>query len=427
MHRFVSRRRPSRRRRTGLTLVEMLVAAAITLIMMVAIVRIFGTISEAVAIGRATIEMSGQMRSVTHTLQEDLDGVTIPALPWARAGRGGGYLEVIDGTANPWDGSDGPMTWIGDVDDILAFTARSKGEPFTGRFYNTTTSTYEVHESQVAEIIWWAEFIPGRDIDYNSDGLWNRQDTDGDYVDDRQDTRTLFRRVLLVRPDFDLTNYDTSRCDISVGFDGSTPNSLADLTLRQNRYARGATFPYEFNRTVLQDTTVNRVGDNVVLNNCLAFDARAFDPKVTIGGSNVQGAYVHLNYKIWPPFPPPPPPQPPPPPPQPSVRGATWFSGPPHAKSGLNRPTDMPTYDTWPFFYERDGVNQDGDSSTDEGTDGLDEGGEFGTDGIDDVAERETSPPYPRPLRGLQIRLRMIERSSEKIRPATIVCDFVPE
>jgi len=49
-----------------------------------------------------------------------------------------------------------------------------------------------------------------------------------------------------------------------------------------------------------------------------------------------------------------------------------------------------------------------------------------GTGGVDDVAERETSPPYPRPLRGLQIRLRMIERSSEKIRPATIVCDFVP-
>ena len=59
-----------------MTLIEMLIAAAITLILMIAVVQAFGTISKYISSGRATIELAGQLRSATGRLQSDLDGVT---------------------------------------------------------------------------------------------------------------------------------------------------------------------------------------------------------------------------------------------------------------------------------------------------------------------------------------------------------------
>jgi hypothetical protein len=59
----------------------------------------------------------------------------------------------------------------------------------------------------------------------------------------------------------------------------------------------------------------------------------------------------------------------------------------------------------------------DGDSLIDEGTNGLDDN----NDGIpDDPAERETSPPYPVPLRGIEVRIRCIEPTTKEIRQITI-------
>jgi hypothetical protein len=97
-------------------------------------------------------------------------------------------------------------------------------------------------------------------------------------------------------------------------------------------------------------------------------------------------------------------------------------------------------YDTWTTYYETDQIDQDnmdGDNNiltgADEGTNGLDDPGFYDTDndpstppvvltinGPDDPGERETSPPYPYPLLGVQVKLRVYEPESRQIRETTV-------
>jgi hypothetical protein len=109
-------------------------------------------------------------------------------------------------------------------------------------------------------------------------------------------------------------------------------------------------------------------------------------------------------------------------------------------------------YDTWSFHYENNGVNEDADtvqdstgawvSSIDEGTNGFDDKVHNGADnllragdqpnevpvlGVDDTGERETVPPYDRPLRGLQVLMRVYEPDSRAIRQVRVNQHFMPE
>jgi hypothetical protein len=98
-------------------------------------------------------------------------------------------------------------------------------------------------------------------------------------------------------------------------------------------------------------------------------------------------------------------------------------------------------YDTWNFAYENDGVDQDSQYGPDQGTDGFDtlawyddnkngtvDNGEVAMrHGPDDPAERETSPPYPVPLRAVQVKLRAYEPDSRQMREVTVRQHFVPE
>jgi hypothetical protein len=176
----------------------------------------------------------------------------------------------------------------------------------------------------------------------------------------------------------------------------------------------------------------NRLGEDVQLSRCLAFDVRVFDPTAPIlnnmntesaGPSDLfnatgvtvvgKGAYVDLNYGRYYGGPG-----------TPSV-----FSAAPDGRSGLNG-GNLGIYDTWSTSYERDGLNQNVapnsvvNSTTDEGTDGIDNDN---ANGVDDVGERETSPPYPVPLRGIQVIVRAYDPDSRQMRQATVVADFVPE
>jgi hypothetical protein len=81
-------------------------------------------------------------------------------------------------------------------------------------------------------------------------------------------------------------------------------------------------------------------------------------------------------------------------------------------------------YDTWSTHYENNGVDEDGDGLFDEGTNGLDDDLTFGPD---DVGERETAPPYDRPLRGVQVVLRAYEPDSRQIRQVRVTQHFLPE
>ena len=82
---------------SGLTLVEMLVAMAITLVMMAAVVNLFANVGASVRNRRATIEMGGQLRLVRLRLHNDLVGATCPTLTWQRPGDDNGYLEIVEG------------------------------------------------------------------------------------------------------------------------------------------------------------------------------------------------------------------------------------------------------------------------------------------------------------------------------------------
>ena len=75
----------------------MLVAMAITLVMMGAVVTLFANISNSVKNRRATIEMSSQLRHVRNVLQQDLQGATCPGQTWQRPESNHGYIEIIEG------------------------------------------------------------------------------------------------------------------------------------------------------------------------------------------------------------------------------------------------------------------------------------------------------------------------------------------
>lgn len=448
--------------RRGMTLVEMLIATTITLIIMGFVAEMFGLFGTGVSDSRSVIEMTDQLRAVAHRLRQDLAGVTAPTLPPLDPEQQQGYFEYIEGPAADADfNGNGPdldgngmnrdeLVLTADCDDILLFTSRSSGDPFVGRFQAGTI------ESPVAEIGWFCKLsqpqVPGGPTLY-----------------------TLYRRQLLVMGyvgagPFLGTNeiawpgtweafYDTY--DLSCRFDPLSasvkPNTLGDLTKRESRFLHNtvvggvpiSVFPFLAN---VSPTTppipatgetlgLTWAGEDVVLTNVLSFDVRVFDPNapIQVRGGTVdavtpgdpgflpasagvaRGAYVDLNWLAATtpsPFPLPP--------------GATFPAAGTSAFSGLGMQAinggttnllGRATYDTWSTHYEADGVDQDGQSGVDQGTNGFDDD----SDGmVDEADERETSPPYPVALRGLEVRIRCYEPSSRQVRQVTVRHTFVP-
>ncbi len=427
---------------SGFTLIEMLVSLAITLIMMGAVVTLFGTIADSVSGSRSIIEISERLRATRNRLQADLQGATATMKPPLRPENDEGYFELIEGPAldqNSVSGAGGPLdTARGDVDDVLMFTVRSRGEPFVGKFNGTTV------ESQVAEVIYFC--APA----VNTTG----QDVDGTlYVDPGTGlpvrTVTLYRRVLLVDPGLTammpaapLPDYYSTN-DVSARYDASgTPkliaNSLGDLTKRENRFAHGAGFPFNVDNTPSGHFTDNawltpfigeRLGDDVLLTNVLSFDVQVYDPNAPVlvtgaaaltpsdpgflsVGTLVAGAYVDLGTDY----------------------ADGQFNLDSHntvSTSGVLQPVtplvpsgQAHTYDTWSLHYENNGVDDDNFAGIDQGTNGLDDN----NNGIvDDIGEFETRPPYSAPLRGIRVTIRVYEPSSQQIRQVTIVNDFLPD
>ncbi len=444
------------RRKThlGMTLVEMLAAMAVTLILILALAQVFEIIGDNVADGRAIVEMSSAIRDTANRLQDDLDAVTVPVRPWPEPGSGLGYLEYLEGTGFDlapnfalWDPTK-PLqsaSIIGDSDDVLAFTVRNSGQPFVGRLHGNTI------RSNVAEIVWWLE-----PSDTNGNGQWDWKPLEG-----LRETFTLHRRVLLVLPDQTNQPAGVSPKQFHMGNDLSVrlesgrlvANSLADLTKRQNRAGHvpesGSgpvpnNFPYPIRPAMVPGSLAinanslmprqagNYLGEDVILSDVIGFDIKIFDPTVKLVYNPVNdpldpretvvpgdpsfdpnakaqgfGGFVDLGFLRY----------------QPGVR--SLFAGSPHAKSKLRQLV----YDTWSLDYEYDGFNQDQDLLIDEGTDGLDTKDNNGVFryGVDDLGERETSPPYPHPLRGIQIIIRTLDPDSRQVRQITVTSDFTPE
>lgn len=240
--------------RRAFTLIEMLVAMAITLVMMGAVVTLFANISNSVRNRRATTEMSGQLRHVRNVLQQDLQGATCPGATWQRSEANHGYIEIIEGQyregyatnlidADP--NSSKSVAWpptpinpeidhkvstlpssnlpfndpnwatdaggLGDADDILMLTVRNEHESFNGRaptnvrLNATSAATFDVNESTpawgyesiqspLAEVVWFAVENPGyTDDPPMADPTANRFFGEPGF-------RTIYRRTLLIAP-----------------------------------------------------------------------------------------------------------------------------------------------------------------------------------------------------------------------------------
>ncbi|MDA0657529.1 MAG: prepilin-type N-terminal cleavage/methylation domain-containing protein [Planctomycetota bacterium] len=109
-----------RRARRGLTLIEMLIAVVLTLIVVFALVRVFQMLGDNVRDTKAILEMSGQLRTFLSQLQEDLDSRTVTVRSYADPEAAPGYFELIEGIATDRDvDGDGQIPLDGDGDNLL--------------------------------------------------------------------------------------------------------------------------------------------------------------------------------------------------------------------------------------------------------------------------------------------------------------------
>jgi prepilin-type N-terminal cleavage/methylation domain-containing protein len=503
--------------RSAFTLVEMLIAMALTLILVYAIAEFYAYVGTTVKDGRAMIDMVAQLRTASARLKADLELVTVPMGVYKNDGYAPGYFEICEGgngtgrvcsdadsngnnridaqttgaAAEDTSPTDGVNDFVaknitnlyGDTDDILACTIRTDGAPFTGRAYNPVTSSFYNISSTLAEVVWFTSFT-----DTNGNGILEP---------DQGDRQFLNRRLLLVVPgivaglpagataDQFYQYNDVSARYLGAPTNGWVPNNFVDLSRRENRFAHSspalpanntALFPHvhllqPHNLASLTAFTLqgDNFGEDRLLANVLSFDVRVYDPGARIhsdgdttanqqgtvqpgdpGYLNViqsaysssrppgsynpvgYGAYVDLGYGdqlfdqltaqgvaaataraiIDDPYPFTPPTSFPP---------ASPFRWQTNYQALLGR-----TFDTWALSYERDGINQDGDALTDEGTNGFDDDTPP-ANGVDDPGERETVPPYPVALRGIQVRLRMYEPTTRQVRQATVGWDFISE
>jgi type II secretory pathway pseudopilin PulG len=438
-HHTTSKRRPDRAKptRAAMTLVEMLVAMALTLIMMAAVAQLFATFGTGVGDSRRLLEMDERMRAVALRLRQDLDGVTarVTQTPPRRPADGSGYFEIIEGPRNDFGNADvvgSPNRLLGDIDDVLLFTTRSPGEPFRGMTGNGPI------ESPNAEVIWYCRLSaavtdPNTDPDPQLYTLYRRQRLVMSHPGAAPFVATPnaapFTTWAALHDATDIS------CRVQAGF--AIPNSLGDLTKREYRFCHERVFPHRFNPGLVDEAgrsflrfepSSPRYGEDVILTNVIGFDVRVFDPDVFVrvagdfsNSANsavtlvpgdpgypagvptfLRGAYVDLGWgnrlaptvPINQAFPP---------------SGQTVFE-----RTGMairesapsaNEMVD-PTYDTWSNHYDAIGIDTTGD-------------------GIPDTTTY-TSAPYPVGLRGVEIRIRCYEPASRKVRQVTVRHTFAP-
>jgi type II secretory pathway pseudopilin PulG len=214
-----------RRQRTGFTLIEVLVATAVTLLMMVSLAKIFKILGDSMQEGRAALELNNRLRNVALRIQNDLANATAVLEPPADPAQELGYFKYYDGPLTDYSGalyssSAGvDLSRFGDTDDILMFTARADDVWYTGKVplcilqgatpNAANTTEFVTIASQYAEIALFAEPVvsnlgnetksPAALIaDPNNYAAIGATDMPAEY--------RLHYRVLLIRPDLNLTD-----------------------------------------------------------------------------------------------------------------------------------------------------------------------------------------------------------------------------
>jgi hypothetical protein len=378
-------------------------------------------------------------------------------------------------------------TLTGYTNDGLFFTTRSRDMPFVGRAVNASGQNITL-DSQVAEVAWYLQptsltpatvgFTPTIPPTYT---LYRRMFLvlPGVATSGPNAVATGTPASIPASQYYDMYNGIPSAgvplCDISAHPDG-TPwpntnmilNSLADLSYRENRFAHffaplcgssnlwgnnpfgaSGSAPFSivpqmvkpFPSTPATDPNL-RYGEDVVLANVLSFDVKVWDPGAPVfkdaksgnplvpsdpgfsdAGTPVSyGAYVDLNWNGAPIT-------------NPSGAPPCYFAG---GYYGAGQKSYMAatssstpaTYDTWPAGYEfwLYNPNSGAPQTSNQSFNGFDDIGSGNTDGgVDSPTERLTCPPYPVPLRGIQIKIRTYEFTSKQVREVTLQESFVPD
>lgn len=209
-------------RRAALTLVEILIALTMTLIVLGTMMTAFKYASEEMQNGRAMIELSNRTRTVEDYLRADLASITVEPRVHTGATEPNGYFEVIEGPARDFTPSNPDYSlgqpvlaspensYLGDCDDIIAFTSRSSdGVLYRGRFKLITDNTQAdvadmqlgattIEESSLAEIVW---FTTVNDNEIGSISPQLAVPKNANEQVDFDDSVRIHRRQLLIRPD----------------------------------------------------------------------------------------------------------------------------------------------------------------------------------------------------------------------------------
>lgn len=243
----------------------------------------FKQLSDAMSEGRARLNLSDRLRGVTLVLRSDLENLTLRPDPLSGSTEGSGYFEYFDGMCSDYFMSTHnfdptasdlnailPTSRFGDVDDIIAFTVRSRGEPFRGKVplavvdpTSSDLTTMVSISSEYAEVVYFMQPKMFRDA---SGELVNATTFQPNIVSTSPsgfpDEYILFRRVLLIRPDLNIPLDESAPlhlngiavsgtsmiamapafqlCDLSmrrIAGGQVAANSLKDLARRENRFA----------------------------------------------------------------------------------------------------------------------------------------------------------------------------------------------
>lgn len=525
-----------RANRLGLTLIEVLIATVISILLLMSLVEAFKRIGDSITESRAALEMSNRLRSVSLLLRRDLEMATAKPIPPLGANEPLGYLKIFEGpmcdfSAKLYIESSNPDTRAGrygDIDDILMLTACASDQWFTGKVpkyiaERRTIASYPtpagalvptIISSKYAEIVWFTMAVATdptqpANFDVNGDGVLDKVQ--------------LHRRVLLIRPDLNVSgelNIGTVTipnafqfCDLSMRRTANNrvaANSIEDLMLLENRFAHvvvplpnnassmplldlnaaaanvqgNASFGNVLARNGflsssyrLTGTGGERLGEDVVLSDCLAFDLKVFDPFVELYPVGTNSGALRSTDMVLSPN-------------DPGYLASMvstevgvgdyvdlgWYRN--VAAVALNNGTALPTsgfvgfsgfrtantngfshslvksgmvapgrwtqfcYDTWTTKYEIDAVvhgdlsgnllpslgtvkfNSTNGSRTlaDMGTNGVDDDG---NGLVDDVSEFETSPPFPLPLTSMKATIRLEEPDTRQLQQTSVITEFI--
>lgn len=462
----------------GLSLIEIMIALTMTLIVLGAMMTAFASVSTRMQQGRAMIELANRVRNVESTLRSDLTSMTVEPRPYTTT-LPPGYFQIVEGPGRDLTMAATTSNVMGDMDDAISMTIQSKSKLFRGRFVDGSGNV-QMLESPLAEVTWFTIWN-----DKDGDNVLPEFE---DSIELRRRVLLVLPSITLPVPAVGYWNWNQVQSffmnnDISVRVEPIPdqvdrylliPNQLTDLAIRKNRFGHLSAgvqgnrvailtwpvptpvsananqsshgFPNQLHYQMLQALSSSA---DIVLTDVASFDVRVYSPNSMVwrdgdpnpdpnnpdpqlgvtaalivepGEMNQASLERYGNFGSFIDL---------------SGGGDGWFGFPAAPRSQLsNTISSWPlgtigvenTYDTWSPVYESDGIDQDysgANSIIDQGTDGLDNVPPM--NGVDDIGERETNPPYFHPIRGIEIRIRTVERITKQVHQVRVVQSFVPE